>query len=53
MSDARPFRRREALQAARPRDATVLQSVPADAGRHGAADLSPLGETARRAKGAR
>jgi len=44
-SAAGPLPRRSALQAARSRDATALRSVQADAGRLGAADLSPLGGT--------
>jgi hypothetical protein len=41
-----------ALQVAASRDATLLRSVHARAGGHGAADLSPLGGTARSAQGA-
>src|SRR5690606_9160679 len=41
-----------ALQAAPSRDATPLLSVHPRAGGDGAADLSPLGGTARSAKGA-
>ena len=40
------------MQAAASRDAPLLRSVHARAGGHGAADLSPLGGTARSAKGA-
>ena len=45
MSAAWPLQRRSALQAAWSRDATALRAVQADAGRLGAAALSPLGGT--------
>ncbi len=52
MSGAGPPPRRSALEAAASRDATPPRSVHAHAGGHGAAELGPLGGTARSAKGA-
>ena len=51
MSAAGPRPRRSVLQTAPLRDAAVLRAVCACAGRLGAAALSPLGGTARSAKG--